>query len=90
MKAYFFPLVAALAFSNVVLAAGEHGKGDAAHADEAKPMHGGVVLVVKDVSYELVATKDRLALHVSDHGQPVDLTGATAKVTLLSAISDPG
>lgn len=77
MKAYALPLVAALAFSNVAIAAGEH-------ADEAKPRHGGIVTVVKDVSFELVLTADRLAIHVSDHGKPVDLAGATGKVTLLS------
>ena len=78
MKAYVLPLIAALAFPSVALAAGDH-------ANEAKPLHGGVVSVVKDVSYELVVTKDRLAIHVSDHGKPVDLAGATGKVvTLLS------
>ena len=77
MKAYVLPLIAALAFPSVALAAGDH-------ADETKPLHGGIVTVVKDVSYELVVTKDRLAIHVSDHGKPVDVAGATGKVTLLS------
>ena len=40
--------------------------------------------VVKDMNYELVATQGELALYVSDHGKPVDLAGATAKLTLLS------
>lgn len=41
--------------------------------------------VAKDVSYELVALPDLISLYVSDHGKPVDLAGATAKVTLLSS-----
>jgi len=54
------------------------------HRDEARPQRGGAVSVVNDVSYELVATKDAMALYVSDHGKPVDLAGATAKLTLLA------
>jgi hypothetical protein len=54
----------------------------AGHDDKAK--YGGVVSVVKGVNYELVVKKDMLALYVSDHGKPVDLKGASAKVTLLS------
>lgn len=53
------------------------------HDDKAR--HGGVVSVVKDVNYELVVKGDVLALYITDHGKPVDLKGATAKLTLLSA-----
>ncbi|MBX3624093.1 MAG: hypothetical protein KF892_03690 [Rhizobacter sp.] len=64
----------------------DHGGGKAgSHAHEAKPAYGGVVSVVKDVNYELVAKADTLTLYVSDHGKPVDLKGASAKLTLLSA-----
>lgn len=55
----------------------------AGHDDKAK--YGGVVSVVKDVNFELVVKKDTLALYVVDHGKPVDLKGASAKVTLLSS-----
>jgi hypothetical protein len=73
-----------------VLAADDHKGHDhasptgahAGHDDKAK--YGGVVSVVKDVNYELVIKGDTMALYVSDHGKPVDLKGATAKVTLLS------
>mgnify|MGYP003578675272 CR=1 FL=1 len=54
------------------------------HSEEAKPLHGGVVSVVSDVSYVLVATKDAIALYVSDHGKAADVAGATAKLTLLT------
>lgn len=55
------------------------------HAHDNKARFGGVVSVVKDVNYELVAKPDGLTLYVSDHGKSVDLKGASAKILLLSA-----
>ncbi len=52
---------------------------------DTTPKHGGIVTVVKDIDYELVARPDRLTLHVRDHGKVVDLSQASAKVTLLTA-----
>jgi len=49
-----------------------------------KPMHGGVVVEVKDMDYELVAKPTVIQLHLRDHGKAADLTKATAKVTLLT------
>ena len=69
-----------LAVAGVVHAAGE--KHD--HAHEHQPMHGGVVVEVKDMDYELVAKATVLQLHLRDHGKPADLSKASAKVTLLS------
>lgn len=64
---------------------GHDGQGAAQHAAHAAPaQHGGVVSVVKDVAYELVTKDGAVALYVSDHGKPVDLAGASAKLTLLS------
>jgi hypothetical protein len=85
-----FAATLALLVSAPVLAADDHKGHDhasptgahAGHDDKAR--HGGVVRVVKDVNYELVVKGDTMALYVSDHGQPVDLKSATAKVTLLS------
>lgn len=48
------------------------------------PKHGGAVVEVKEVVYELVATPEALSLYLDDHGQKIDTTGATAKVTLLN------
>ena len=48
------------------------------------PRHGGAVVEVKDVVYELVATPDALTLYLDDHGRKIDTTGGTAKVTLLN------
>jgi hypothetical protein len=56
------------------------GPGDASH----KPMHGGVVVTVKDIDYELVASATALRLFVRDHGKAVDLSKATGKLTLLA------
>jgi len=54
------------------------------HAHEHKPLHGGVVVEVKDVDYELVAKPTLIQLHLRDHGKPADVSKASAKLTLLS------
>lgn len=56
------------------------GPGDVDH----KPMHGGVLVTVKDIDYELVANATTLRLFVRDHGKAVDVSKATARLTLLS------
>ena len=61
--------------STASLAADKHG-----HA----PLHGGVVSVVKEIDFELIAKPDLLQLHVRDHGKPLDVSKATAKQSLLS------
>lgn len=69
----------ALSATSLAFAAGEQN-----HAREHKPMHGGVVVEVKDVDYELVAKPTVLQLHLRDHGKPSDVSKASAKLTLLS------
>ena len=54
------------------------------HAHDHKPMHGGVVVEVKDMDYELVAKPTVIQLYLRDHGKKADLSKATAKVTLLT------
>ncbi|MCR5864593.1 hypothetical protein [Aquincola sp. J276] len=54
------------------------------HAHEHKPMHGGVVVEVKDIDYELVAKPTMIQLHLRDHGKPADVSKASAKLTLLT------
>lgn len=51
---------------------------------EHKPMHGGVVVEVKDIDYELVAKPTMIHLHLRDHGKAADVSKASAKLTLLS------
>ena len=65
----------ALSVASTVFAAGAH---------DHKPLHGGVVAEVKDVDYELVAKPSTIQIFVRDHGKPVDVSKATAKVTLLT------
>ena len=49
-----------------------------------KPMHGGILTTVKDIDYELVANTTTLRLYVRDHGKAVDVSKASAKLTLLT------
>lgn len=74
MKSRIALLLAAvtLATSAAVYADGEH-----------KPKYGGVVTVVKDVQYELVAKPESVTLFIEDHGKKVDTKGAVGKLTLL-------
>jgi len=90
-KRYLLATLSVLAMSASAFAADDHKghehdkKKGAAHAEDAKPLYGGVVTQVKDINYELVAKPDNIALYVHDHGKPVDVKGATASVMLLSA-----
>lgn len=70
----------ALAIASSAFAAGEQHD----HAHEHKPLHGGVVVEVKDIDYELVAKPTLIHLHLRDHGKPADVSKASAKLTLLS------
>jgi len=72
-------LIAALALATTATAFAAED-----HAHAIKPLHGGVVVVVKDVEFELVAKPDALQLHLRDHGKPVDVSQASAKLTLLA------
>jgi hypothetical protein len=70
----------ALALSGAAFAASN--KHD--HAHDHKPLHGGVVVEVKDVDYELVAKPTVIQLYLRDHGKAADVSRATAKITLLT------
>jgi len=70
----------ALLLTAVTLAASAAAYADGDH----KPKYGGVVTIVKDVQYELVAKPDSIALFIEDHGRKVDTKGANAKLTLLT------
>jgi len=81
----------ALSVASTGIAADDHkghnhdDKKGSKHAHDAKPAYGGVVSVVKDVNYELVAKPDTITLYINDHGKPVDTKDASATLTLLSA-----
>ena len=90
MKNFTIAAVVALALTTAAHAASDpkghahSAKASAAHAHEGKDQHGGVVSVAKDMDCELVAKDSEVALCISDHGAPVSLAGATAKLALLS------
>lgn len=71
--------VLALAAGGATFAADNHD-----HGHDHKPLHGGLVVEVKDMDYELVAKPDLLQLHLRDHGKAVDVSKFAAKLTLLS------
>jgi len=75
-------LLASIALALAVPASAAGEKHD--HAHEHKPMHGGVVVEVKDMDYELVARPTTIQLFLRDHGKAADVSKATAKVTLLT------
>lgn len=72
-------LITALAFAATATAFAAED-----HSHDTKPLHGGILMVVKDVEYELVAKPDLLQLHLRDHGKAVDVSKASAKLTLLA------
>ena len=80
MKTRSLLAMLALTLAGAAFAAGD--KHD--HAHEHKPLHGGVVVEVKDIDYELVAKPTVIQLHLRDHGKPADVSKATAKLTLLT------
>ena len=76
MKFHTFGFIAFLAISNVTaMAASPHSH---------DPKFGGVVVETKAGDLEIVAKPDVLVIYVSDHGKPMKLDGAKAKVTLLN------
>jgi len=75
MKLRIVLLVATILFgaSSIALADGDH-----------KAKYGGVLTVVKDVEYELVAKPDAVTIYVDDHGKKVSTKGGSGKLTLLT------
>jgi hypothetical protein len=74
---------AAIAFA---LAGAAHASG----AHDHSPKHGGVVVKVKDIDYELVAKANLIQLYLRDHGKKVDIAKASAKLTLLTGTEKQG
>lgn len=79
MKPIHLLAMLTFALNGAALAAGGHD-----HAHEHSALHGGVVAEAKDIDFELVAKPDSLRLHLRDHGKPVDVAKAKAKLTLLA------
>ena len=72
---FFVNLALAACIAGPAIAAGEHD-----HAAK----NGGIVVETKAGDLEIVAKPDLLQIFISDHGKPVSLDGAKAKVTLLN------
>lgn len=79
MKPTFFIAAAVLGVAGGACAADKHD-----HNHGHTPLHGGVVTEVKDMDYEFVAKPGALQLHLRDHGKAVDVSKASAKVTLMT------
>lgn len=79
MKAIHLLATAVLGFTGSAYAADKHD-----HGHEHTSLHGGIVTEAKDMDYEFVAKPDRLQLHLRDHGKAVDVSKASAKITLLA------
>lgn len=79
MKSIHFLAALSLSISGLAFAAGGHD-----HGSDHKPVHGGIVVEANHMDFELVATPNVINLHLRDHGKPMDVSKATAKVTLLA------
>ncbi|CAD5372716.1 conserved exported hypothetical protein [Rubrivivax sp. A210] len=79
MKLHTCLFAAALALAGTAQAADPHE-----HAHAHTPLHGGVVVEVKDIDFELVAKAGAIQLHLRDHGKAMDVSKASAKLTLLT------
>lgn len=73
-----------LLIASALLALAGTGFAAETHGHDAAPLHGGVMAEAAHLELELVAKADVVSLYVRDHGKPVSLQGASAKLTLLS------
>ena len=55
-----------------------------AGGDDHTPKHGGVVVETKLADLEFVVKPDVIQIYLRDHGKPMKIDGAKAKVTLLN------
>ena len=76
--------IAQTTFASVVLCLASVAHAAGPHGHTLAPRHGGMVVEAKDIDYELVASPKKDALYLRDHGKPVDVMQASAKLTLLS------
>lgn len=55
-----------------------------AHAEHGQPQFGGVVAEAGEAQFEVVGKDGKLVVHVTNHGSPLDTTGASGKLTVLA------
>ena len=76
----FRPALAAFALLVAPLAAG-----GAAHAHgSTKPQHGGIVQVTGETMFELVNKPAGVELYISEHGEEIPSSSASAKLSIAS------
>lgn len=80
MNRHALLLSAALLLGTAAHAATDHG-----HRHDHTPQHGGIVVEVREIEYELVAQPELIRLHLRDHGESLDVSRSSARLTLLSA-----
>ena len=54
-----------------------------AHGD-AVPQHGGILQLVDDLEFELVAGTDTADLYIEDHDEPMPVENVTGQLTILN------
>lgn len=69
--------------SHIVTALSLVAAGAAFAGGDHTPLHGGIFASGKAMDYELVAKPDVVQLYLRDHGKPMVVDKATAKLTLL-------
>ena len=79
LKPLHFLTSSVVAMASLGLGAGAFAAG-AGH----EATHGGIRVESKVMDMEIVAKTDVIQLYVSDHGKPLKIDGAKAKVTLLN------
>jgi len=72
--------IIALAMATSTASAGSLTGGAHEHAAN----HGGIYIKNKSMDIEVLAKTDVIQVYISEHGKPLALTGAKAKVTLLN------
>jgi opacity protein-like surface antigen len=60
------------------------GAAHAADVHDHSPKHGGVLVEVKNMDYELVAKANVVQLYLRERGNKVDVSKSSAKITLLT------
>jgi hypothetical protein len=77
-------LAATTVFALAALAAPGPAQAGGQHAHDHAPKHGGVVVETRDFDLELVARAAAVQLYLRDHGKPIDISKASARLTLLT------
>lgn len=55
-----------------------------AHADHGKPQYGGVVAEAGMAQLEVVSKDGKVTVYATQHGQALDTTGTSGKLTILA------